>query len=77
MLGVAAGPALRRRLLRLSVAGPDSGGAALPRACKPISEEDLATFIADCIFDEDKPVRGQFGHGRSLILISIGPMGNE
>ncbi|KAI4999012.1 hypothetical protein ZWY2020_057472 [Hordeum vulgare] len=23
-------------------------------ACKPISEEDLASFIADCIFDEEK-----------------------
>jgi divinyl chlorophyllide a 8-vinyl-reductase len=23
-------------------------------ACKPISEEDLASFIADCIMDEDK-----------------------
>ncbi|KAJ6799774.1 putative divinyl chlorophyllide a 8-vinyl-reductase, chloroplastic [Iris pallida] len=45
-------------------------------ACKPISEEDLAKFIADCVLDEDKmnkilPVGGP---GKALTPLEQGEM---
>uniref|UniRef100_A0A0D9VU06 Divinyl chlorophyllide a 8-vinyl-reductase, chloroplastic n=1 Tax=Leersia perrieri TaxID=77586 RepID=A0A0D9VU06_9ORYZ len=45
-------------------------------ACKPISEEDLAAFIADCIFDADKankilPIGGP---GKALTPLEQGEM---
>jgi hypothetical protein len=45
-------------------------------ACKPISEEDLASFIADCIFDEDKAnkVLPIGGPGKSLTPLEQGEM---
>lgn len=45
-------------------------------ACKPISEEDLAAFIADCIFDEDKAnkVLPIGGPGKALTPLEQGEM---
>jgi divinyl chlorophyllide a 8-vinyl-reductase len=45
-------------------------------ACKPISEEDLASFIADCIFDEDKAnkVLPIGGPGKALTPLEQGEM---
>ncbi|KAG1338606.1 divinyl chlorophyllide a 8-vinyl-reductase, chloroplastic [Cocos nucifera] len=45
-------------------------------ACKPISEEDLASFIADCVMDEDKackilPIGGP---GKALTPLEQGEM---
>lgn len=45
-------------------------------ACKPISEEDLASFIADCVMDEDKsckilPVGGP---GKALTPLEQGQL---
>nr|QSQ68595.1 hypothetical protein PY_021245 [Puya raimondii] len=45
-------------------------------ACKPISEEDLASFIADCVLDEDKinkilPIGGP---GKALTPLEQGEM---
>ncbi|XP_008812306.2 divinyl chlorophyllide a 8-vinyl-reductase, chloroplastic [Phoenix dactylifera] len=45
-------------------------------ACKPISEEDLASFIADCVMDEDKackilPIGGP---GKALTPLDQGEM---
>ncbi|CAN6295103.1 unnamed protein product [Urochloa humidicola] len=45
-------------------------------ACKPISEEDLAAFIADCIYDEDKvnKVLPIGGPGKALTPLEQGEM---
>ncbi|XP_037455134.1 divinyl chlorophyllide a 8-vinyl-reductase, chloroplastic-like [Triticum dicoccoides] len=45
-------------------------------ACKPISEEDLAAFIADCISDEEKAnkVLPIGGPGKALTLLEQGEM---
>ncbi|CAL4939376.1 unnamed protein product [Urochloa decumbens] len=45
-------------------------------ACKPISEEDLAKFIADCIYDEDKvnKVLPIGGPGKALTPLEQGEM---
>ncbi|KAK3147249.1 hypothetical protein QOZ80_3BG0280040 [Eleusine coracana subsp. coracana] len=45
-------------------------------ACKPISEEDLAAFIADCIFDVDKAnkVLPIGGPGKALTPLEQGEM---
>ncbi|XP_047086781.1 divinyl chlorophyllide a 8-vinyl-reductase, chloroplastic-like [Lolium rigidum] len=45
-------------------------------ACKPISEEDLASFIADCIFDQDKAnkVLPIGGPGKALTPLEQGEM---
>ncbi|KAE8798623.1 divinyl chlorophyllide a 8-vinyl-reductase, chloroplastic [Hordeum vulgare] len=45
-------------------------------ACKPISEEDLASFIADCIFDEEKAnkVLPIGGPGKALTPLEQGEM---
>ncbi|XP_062211271.1 divinyl chlorophyllide a 8-vinyl-reductase, chloroplastic-like [Phragmites australis] len=45
-------------------------------ACKPISEDDLAAFIADCIFDEDKAnkVLPIGGPGKALTPLEQGEM---
>ncbi|KAM0840243.1 hypothetical protein ACQ4PT_059845 [Festuca glaucescens] len=45
-------------------------------ACKPISEENLASFIADCIFDEDKAnkVLPIGGPGKALTPVEQGEM---
>ena len=45
-------------------------------ACKPISEENLASFIADCIFDEDKAnkVLPIGGPGKALTPMEQGEM---
>ncbi|KAL5209114.1 hypothetical protein ABZP36_004737 [Zizania latifolia] len=45
-------------------------------ACKPISEEDLAAFIADCVFDEDKAnkVLPIGGPGKALTPLEQGEM---
>ncbi|KAM0869351.1 hypothetical protein ACQ4PT_040725 [Festuca glaucescens] len=45
-------------------------------ACKPISEENLASFIADCIFDEDKAnkVLPIGGPGKALTPLEQGEM---
>ncbi|XP_066377651.1 divinyl chlorophyllide a 8-vinyl-reductase, chloroplastic-like, partial [Miscanthus floridulus] len=45
-------------------------------ACKPISEEDLAAFIADCIYDQDKAnkVLPIGGPGKALTPLEQGEM---